>query len=84
MKKTPRKKPVAATKPASASREDALFARVVDIIEAARGHVTRSVNTAMVQAYRLIGRENIEVEQYGEKRAGYGERVSGRCASWQT
>jgi len=51
------------------------LARVVDIIVAARGHVARSVNTAMVQAYWLIGREIVEVEQHGEKRAGYGERV---------
>ena len=36
MKNPPRKKAVAASKPASASHEDALFARVVDIIEAAR------------------------------------------------
>ncbi len=55
--------------------EDALFARVVDIIESARGHVARSVNTATVQAYWLIGREIVEVEQHGEKRAGYGARV---------
>ena len=55
--------------------EDTLFARVVDIIEAARGHVALSVNTAMVQAYWLVGREIVEVEQRGEKRAGYGERV---------
>lgn len=63
MKKPPRKKAVAVTKLASASREDALFARVVDIIEAARGHVTRSVDTAMVQAYWLIGREIVEAER---------------------
>jgi hypothetical protein len=75
VKKPPRKKAVAATKPASASHEDALFARVVDIIESARGHVARSVNTATVQAYWLIGREIVEVEQHGEKRAGYGARV---------
>lgn len=75
MKKPPRKKAAAVTKPASASHEDALFARVVEIIEAARGHVARSVNTATVQAYWLIGREIVEVEQHGEKRAGYGARV---------
>ena len=75
MKKTPRKKAVRVARPASASLEDVLFARVVDIIEAARGHVTRSVNTAMVQAYWLIGREIVEVEQHGEKRAAYGERL---------
>lgn len=63
------------TRSAETSHEDALFARVVDIIEAARGHVMRSVNTAMVQAYWLIGREIVEVEQRGEKRAGYGARV---------
>jgi len=75
VKKPPRKKAVAVTKPSSASHENALFARVVDIIEAARGHVSRSVNTATVQAYWLIGREIVEVEQHGEKRAGYGARV---------
>lgn len=75
MTKTPRKKIIAVTDPASATREDALFARVVDIIEAARGHVARSVNTAMVQAYWLIGREIVEVEQHGRKRARYGEHV---------
>ena len=54
--------------------------RVVDIIEAARGHVTRSVNTAMVQAYWLIGREIVEVEQRGEKRADYGDELIERLA----
>jgi len=68
------------TRPARASYEDALFARVVDIIEAARGHVSRSVNTAMVEAYWLIGREIVEVEQHGEKRAGYGDEVIERLA----
>lgn len=78
--KPPRKKTVAVTKPASARHEDALFARVVDIIEAARGHVARSVNTATVQAYWLIGREIVVVEQHGEKRAGYGDEVIERLA----
>ena len=75
MKKPPRKKTTLATKPSRTNPEIALFARVVEIIEAARGHVARSVNTAMVQAYWLIGREIVEVEQHGAKRAGYGERV---------
>ena len=56
-------------------RQEELFKRVTEIIEAARGHVARSVNSAMVQAYWLIGREIVEVEQHGEKRAGYGARV---------
>jgi DUF1016 N-terminal domain len=29
----------------------------------------------MVQAYWLIGREIVEIEQQGKKRAGYGERI---------
>jgi hypothetical protein len=83
MKRPSRKKAVAVTKPASTCHEDALFARVVEIIEAARGHVSRSVNTAIVQAYWLIGREIVEVEQHGEKRAGYGDEVIERLARYQ-
>ena len=56
-------------------RQEELFKRVSEIIEAARGHVARTVNSTMVQAYWLIGREIVEVEQQGKKRAGYGEQV---------
>ncbi len=81
MKRTPPKKSPIALKPSTASPEDALFARVVAILDEARGHVVRSVNTAMVQAYWLIGREIVEVEQRGEKRAGYGDEVIERLAT---
>jgi predicted nuclease of restriction endonuclease-like (RecB) superfamily len=56
-------------------RQEELFQRVAEIIEAARGHVVRTVNSAMVQAYWHIGREIVEVEQQGKKRAGYGAQV---------
>ena len=36
---------------------DALFDRIVTILEEARGNVVRAVNTGMVTAYWLIGRE---------------------------
>jgi len=62
-------------RPTSASSEERLFGRVVDILQASSGHVVRSVNTAMVQAYWLIGREIVEVEQHGDRRADYGDRV---------
>jgi predicted nuclease of restriction endonuclease-like (RecB) superfamily len=79
VKRTPkRSRPATARSPAT--REDALFARIVDIIEAARGRVARSVNVAMVQAYWLIGREIVEVEQHGKKRAGYGDALIERLA----
>ena len=45
-------------------REEELFERVAEIIESARGHVARTVNSAMVHAYWLIGREIVEVEQH--------------------
>jgi predicted nuclease of restriction endonuclease-like (RecB) superfamily len=61
-------------------REDALFKRVAEIIEAARGHVARTVNSAMVHAYWLIGREIVEVEQHGKERAVYGEDLMARLA----
>jgi predicted nuclease of restriction endonuclease-like (RecB) superfamily len=60
---------------------DELFERIAAIVEAARGHVARSVNTAMVHAYWHIGREIVEVEQHGEARAGYGEGLMKRLAA---
>ena len=61
--------------------QDALYDRVTQIINAARAHVSRTVNTAMVHAYWLIGREIVEVEQAGEERAGYGEEVVNQLAA---
>lgn len=63
-----------------ARREAALLARVLEIVDAARGHAARSVNSAMVHAYWMIGREIVEVEQAGAKRAGYGDEVIDRLA----
>jgi hypothetical protein len=61
-----------ALKPA---RERHLYDRVVAILEDARAHVSRTVNTSMVHAYWLVGREIVEVEQHGRERAGYGDRL---------
>ena len=65
--------------------EDRLYERAVAILDEARSRVTRTVNSAMVRAYWLIGREIVEVEQQGEERAGYGEglmrRVAGRLST---
>ena len=58
-----------------ASMPDALFGRVVSILEQARGNVVRAVNTNMVLAYWLIGREIVEALQGGEERAAYGKKV---------
>jgi hypothetical protein len=52
-----------------------IFDRVVNILEQARGNVVRAVNSSMVTAYWLIGREIVEEIQKGKRRAGYGEQV---------
>lgn len=60
---------------APASLLDSLFARVVVILAQARARVVRSVNSEMVIAYWHIGREIVEQDQGGKKRAAYGEAV---------
>lgn len=52
-----------------------LFDRVAEILEQARVAVVRSVNSQMVIAYWLIGREIVEEEQKGSKSAHYGEHL---------
>lgn len=52
-----------------------LYARVRGIIDSARAGASRSVDTLQVVACWLIGREIVEDEQKGRRRAGYGERL---------
>jgi predicted nuclease of restriction endonuclease-like (RecB) superfamily len=62
-------------KAAKPPAERALYDRIVTILEEARTHVARSVNSAMVVAYWLIGREIVEELQGGDARASYGKGV---------
>lgn len=70
----------------AAGHPDALFGRVVSILEQAQGNVVRAVNTNMVLAYWLIGREIVQELQGGEERAEYGRQVlealSERLTEW--
>ena len=52
-----------------------LYHRIRDILETVRAGVARTVNTMQVVANWLIGREIVEEEQRGRRRAGYGARV---------
>ena len=52
-----------------------LYQRIRQILESARLGVARTVNTTQVCANWLIGREIVEQEQRGKRRAGYGERL---------
>jgi predicted nuclease of restriction endonuclease-like (RecB) superfamily len=58
-----------------AKRPPRLFDRVAAILEEARATVVRTVNTRMVIAYWLIGREIVQEEQGGKPRAGYGDAL---------
>ena len=53
----------------------ALYGRVAQILETARASVARTVNTTQVVANWLIGREVVEEEQRGRRRAGYGQQL---------
>lgn len=52
-----------------------LFERVVSILEQARANVVRAVDSYMVIAYWLIGREIVQELQAGDERAAYGKKV---------
>jgi predicted nuclease of restriction endonuclease-like (RecB) superfamily len=52
-----------------------LYGRVRGILESARVSLARTVNTTQVVANWLIGREIVEDEQSGRRRAGYGAKV---------
>lgn len=63
-----------ATKPKKAvAGTPRLYSRIRSILESARASVARTVNTTQVVANWLIGREIVEDQQQGKKRAGYGE-----------
>lgn len=62
------------------NRSTALFGRIRDILLSARAATARSVNSAQVLCNWLIGREIVEDEQRGKRRAGYRERTLKRLA----
>lgn len=58
-----------------ARRPPRLFDRAAGILEEVRTSVVHTVNTHMVVAYWLIGREIVQDEQGGRKRAAYGDAL---------
>ena len=64
----------------SASKEalaqpDALFGRVVSVLEQAQSNVVRAVNTNTVLAYWMVGREIVQELQGGEERAACSTKI---------
>ena len=60
-----------ATKPL----DNSLYKDIRAILQTARSNAYRAVNTAMVDAYWLIGKRIVEEEQQGENRAQYGHEL---------
>ncbi|MFA5143611.1 MAG: PDDEXK nuclease domain-containing protein [Candidatus Omnitrophota bacterium] len=56
-------------------RSNGIYNRLRKIIENARGNIAHAVNAEMVTAYWHIGKEIVDAEQRGERRAGYGEKL---------
>jgi DUF1016 N-terminal domain len=55
--------------------QDSLYARVAEVLVAARSQVRSAVNQAMVLTYWQVGQLIVEDEQGGEVRAEYGKAV---------
>jgi hypothetical protein len=53
----------------------ALYGRIREILDAARASVARTVNSTPVVANGLIGREIVEAEQRGRRRADCGAQL---------
>jgi predicted nuclease of restriction endonuclease-like (RecB) superfamily len=75
--KTPQTHAQSSEQPAAALTNVAghLFERVAEILESSRAQVVRHVNSQMVLAYWLIGREIVQAVQGGESRAEYGQAM---------
>ena len=62
-------------KAVSRARKSSLFARVVALVEEARQKVATAANIAQVYTNYEIGRQIVEEEQGGKRRAEYGKKV---------
>lgn len=58
-----------------------LFDSISSLIEQGRRTAARQINTILVATYWLMGRQIVEHEQKGHKRAGYGEALLETLAS---
>ena len=57
------------------TRKQNFYTRIREILEQTRSRVAHAINTEMVQAYWMIGREIVLEEQKGKARAGYGQKL---------
>lgn len=57
------------------NRFDVLYKNISTYLHSARRNILHSIDAAMVTTYWLIGRDIVEEEQKGAKRAGYGTEL---------
>ena len=57
------------------SKQANYISEIKQILSQARQKAYSAVNSAMVEAYWLVGKRIVEEEQQGEKRAEYGKQV---------
>ena len=69
------KKPAHISKTMPKTKSAPLYARIREILESARSSVARSVNTTQAVANWLVGKEVLDEEQRGKRRASYGEQL---------
>ncbi len=70
-----KKKAAPMPKVTSKTKTAPLYKRIREILESARSSVARSVNTTQVVANWLVGREIVDEEQRGKRRASYGAQL---------
>lgn len=63
------------TQPKKPTKYNSLFAKVANLLEQGKKQAYAQVNSILVQTYWQIGREIIEHDQKGEKRAKYGKEL---------
>lgn len=68
----------------SDARYDIVFHRVAGVVEVAKLSVAHSVNAYMTGAYRMIGRQIVELDQSGKERTTYGANLIERLATDMT
>ena len=54
---------------------DSILSGVVELLKQSRRLTARSINAIMTATYWEIGRRIVEIEQKGEERAEYGEKL---------
>ncbi len=66
---------LAATQSDFNNNEEHLFTQIKQMLDEARHHIARTVNSTTVKAYWQVGKHIVEYEQQGENRAKYGKGV---------